>query len=132
MPDLTCLCRLIGVEHAPNLDSLRDAIQKVQEASISLDLLKQEVGSRLLSLLERPVDQSLFDQCIDQYSTSNVSRECISGQQTAPQTPFSGESPGGLKCEFAQVLEQIWSINKRLSRFEQGFLHNDGIPERTW
>lgn len=128
------LYRLTGLEHAPDLADLRDTIRKVQEASMALDLYKHEVETRLRSLLGRTPGHLSIDQHIGQHRTLAMKRECANGnlKQAVVQEPLSGGSSGELKSELMQVLEEVRSINKKLSTFEQGFLHEEGIPERTW
>lgn len=59
------------------------------------------------------------------------------GEQAAEHHDHSGSRPGPGRCEHGlgeviRAAKHVRDVNKRLSKFEQGFISEDGIKDREW
>ncbi|CAE6463636.1 unnamed protein product [Rhizoctonia solani] len=100
---------------ALDIAPLRRAIKDVQEASKGLDHYKSQTNDRLNEYLDRIEDNH-------NQNTRAVLRESFAAlSRKGATTPV-----------LTKLIEDVRSINKKLSNFERGFTSEVGLPGRKW
>ncbi|CAE6501065.1 unnamed protein product [Rhizoctonia solani] len=100
---------------APDITQLQIAIKGVQDASKSLDLHKARIHAQLHDYINRAKENGTESaRVLVQQALGFFSRE-------QPVTP-----------ELQKLFEDARSINKKLYKFEGGFISKAGLPGRQW
>lgn len=96
-----------------DLGPLRQSVKKVFDASIELDKEKEQLVVRLQKALRKAHRKQQL---------SKGKKDKKHGHKR-PDSDFE---------ELKKIMLAIRTVNSKVAKFEQGFIDQDGLPERTW
>ncbi|WRT66400.1 uncharacterized protein IL334_003356 [Kwoniella shivajii] len=131
-----------------NFSTLSKSIESIQESSIKLDTERVEVLEKLRKLLPKPKSEKkrsfisrLFNKKCSSHNQEDLDIQIQtweSAERTELELPRLPHlpiprlpSPDKIK-EIKKVLGEIRVINKKLQKFEYGFISTDGLKDREW
>lgn len=132
-----------GIAPLPDLRRVRDAISKLQQASLNLDVkkLKAEgafrkavrnlprgrLGRRIIRRIKRWIMRLLG---IDTPMPNDA--ELKFPALHALNTRDATERRKGWPCDLIDAATRVKTVNQKLALFERGFISEEGVKDREW